>query len=89
MKKISIGFIIILLSTAVTNAQTEIYPIDTALEKCTSQNYMTINMNKCTYDGIESWNNEIIKYSDQIKKILSKEELKIYGDSGNSLERLL
>lgn len=81
MKKISIGFIIILLSLTTTSAQAEIYAIDETLEKCTSKNYMTMEMNKCTYDGIESWNKEIIRYSDEIQKILSKEELKTYNDS--------
>ena len=41
----------------------ESYSIDKKLEKCTSENFMTIGMNNCTNEGIEAWNKEILNYS--------------------------
>ena len=56
----------------------ESYPIDKKLEKCTSENFMTIGMNNCTNEGIEAWNKEISNYSKQIEKYLDKEELLLF-----------
>jgi len=56
----------------------ESYPIDKNLEKCTSENFMTVGMNSCTNDGIEAWNKEILNYSKQIEKLLNKEELLLF-----------
>ena len=56
----------------------ENYPTDKILEKCTSENFMTIGMNNCTNDGIEAWNKEILNYSKQIEKLLNKEELLLF-----------
>ena len=57
----------------------ESYPIDKKVEKCTSANYMTVDMNNCTNDGIEAWNKEISNYSKQIEQYLSKEELQLFN----------
>lgn len=56
----------------------ESYPIDKNLEKCTSENFMTVGMNSCTNDGIEAWNKEILNYSKQIEKLLNKEKLLLF-----------
>ena len=59
----------------------ENYPIDKKLEKCTSENFMTIGMNNCTNEGIEAWNKEISNYSKQIEKYLNKEELLLFTNT--------
>lgn len=56
----------------------ESYPIDKNLEKCTSENFMTVGMNNCTNEGIEAWNKEILNYSKRIEKYLDKEELLLF-----------
>lgn len=56
--------------------QTDIYPIDLEIEKCSSKNYMTEDMNKCIQKGIDFWNNEIESYSKQIQQITDKENAK-------------
>ena len=64
----------------------ESYPIDKKLEKCTSENFMTIGMNNCTNAGIEAWNKEILDYSKQIEKYLNKEELLLFTNAQTAWE---
>ena len=64
----------------------ESYPIDKKLEKCTSEYFMTAEMNNCTNDGIEAWNKEILSYSKQIEKYLNKEELLLFTEAQTAWE---
>ena len=64
----------------------ESYSIDKKLEKCTSENFITIGMNSCTNEGIEAWNKEILNYSKQIEKYLHKEELLLFTKAQTAWE---
>ncbi len=65
---------------------TKIYPIDIVLEKCMAKNYSTAGMNNCTITGINAWNKEIKKHSEQIVKHLDKENVELFKETQNSWE---
>lgn len=84
MKKLCIIFLLCFLSETISYA--EIYDIDEVVKECSSENYMTDGMNKCTLQGIAAWEKDIVKYSNEIKKYLSDDELKMYNNSEQAWE---
>ncbi len=88
MKKVlSIFFVLIFCSVSAVTAETKSeYLIDKVLNECTSKNFMTSGMNRCTYEGIDAWNKEITKYSAQIIGLLNDDEVEIFNVSQQSWE---
>ncbi len=62
------------------------FEIDKELQKCASENFMTAGMNNCTQDGIDAWNKEILKYSEQIKQYLNNDDLQLFVNAQMSWE---
>ena len=87
MKKICITLLLMLFFIPITIANDDsVHQIDKTLEECASINFMTAGMNKCTFEGIEAWNKEIIEYSNQMKKLLNKEELVLFDNTQTAWE---
>lgn len=61
-------------------------PIDIKLSGCTSENFMTNGMNKCTYEAISSWNEEMNKYIAEIRRELPADKVIILNNSQQAWE---
>lgn len=89
MKKISIGFIILLVIyiANVCIANDKIYPIDKIELDCIAKTTGNTNeMNKCSMDTQTAWENEIKKSLDELKGILDSEDYKILLESQKTWE---
>ena len=55
--------------------------IDKDLEDCIFKNYMTNDMNNCTYKAIEKWDKEILNYTNQINQLLNNDDRLVFKES--------
>ena len=73
--------LVISKSDSIAEKQFKTFAIDEELEKCTTENFMTVSMNTCTNKGIEAWNKEITNYLKQLERYLDNDKKQLLVDT--------